>query len=302
MVARKCEVGLYLYKTEVFLCTTEIRMGFRIATNVPSLAAQRALKKMGNEELKTTTQLATGSRITKSADDSAGLAISEKLKANIRSNQQANRNANDGISMIQVAEGGLDQTGDILIRLRELAIQSASDTVGDTERSYTDMEYGELKNELERIAQTTVFNDVKLLNGEGETLDFQIGSGNDDFKDRIKYDTSKINSGLTSLGMDGESVSTKEGAQSSLTKVDEAINTVSGQRAQLGALQNRLMTTSESLETSVENMSAANSRIRDVDYAEATAKNAQNNIMKQGGISVLSQANQIPAQAMRLIG
>jgi flagellin len=277
-------------------------MGFRIATNVPSLAAQRALKKMGNEEVKTATQLATGSRITKSADDSAGLAISEKLKANIRSNQQANRNANDGISMIQVAEGGLDQTGDILIRLRELAIQSASDTVGDTERSYTDMEYGELKNELERIAQTTVFNDVKLLNGEGETLDFQIGSGNDDFEDRIKYDTSKINSGLSALGMDGQSVSTKEGAQSSLTKVDEAINTVSGQRAQLGALQNRLMTTSESLETSVENMSAANSRIRDVDYAEATAKNAQNNIMKQGGISVLSQANQIPAQAMRLIG
>jgi flagellin len=277
-------------------------MGFRIATNVPSLAAQRALKKMGNEEVKTATQLATGSRITKSADDSAGLAISEKLKANIRSNQQANRNANDGISMIQVAEGGLDQTGDILIRLRELAIQSASDTVGDTERSYTDMEYGELKNELERIAQTTVFNDVKLLNGEGETLDFQIGAGNDDFEDRIKYDTSKINSGLSALGMDGESVSTKEGAQSSLTKVDEAINTVSGQRAQLGALQNRLMTTSESLETSVENMSAANSRIRDVDYAEATAKNAQNNIMKQGGISVLSQANQIPAQAMRLIG
>jgi flagellin len=277
-------------------------MGFRIATNVPSLAAQRALKKMGNEEVKTATQLATGSRITKSADDSAGLAISEKLKANIRSNQQANRNANDGISMIQVAEGGLDQTGDILIRLRELAIQSASDTVGDTERSYTDMEYGELKNELERIAQTTVFNDVKLLNGEGETLDFQIGAGNDDFEDRIKYDTSKINSGLSALGMDGQSVSTKEGAQSSLTKVDEAINTVSGQRAQLGALQNRLMTTSESLETSVENMSAANSRIRDVDYAEATAKNAQNNIMKQGGISVLSQANQIPAQAMRLIG
>lgn len=277
-------------------------MGFRIATNVPSLAAQRALKKMTTEETKTTTQLATGSRITRSADDSAGLAISEKLKANIRSNQQANRNANDGISMIQVAEGGLDQTGDILIRLRELAIQSASDTVGDTERSYTDMEYGELKNELERIAQTTVFNDVQLLNGQGETLDFQIGAGNDAFKDRIQYDTGKINAGLDALGMGGESVSTKEGAQESLTKVDEAIKVVSGQRAQLGALQNRLLTTSESLETSVENMSAANSRIRDVDYAEATAKNTQNNIMKQGGISVLSQANSIPSQAMRLIG
>lgn len=277
-------------------------MGFRIATNVPSLSAQRALKKMTTEEVKTTTQLATGERITKSADDSAGLAISEKLKANIRSNKQANRNANDGISMIQVAEGGLDQTGDILIRLRELAIQSASDTVGDTERGYTDMEYQELKNELERISQTTTFNDVKLLNGEGAKLDFQIGSGNDEFKDRIQYDTGKINAGLSNLGMGGESVISKEGAQSSLEKVDEAINKVSGQRAQLGALQNRLLATSEGLETSVENMSAANSRIRDVDYAEATAKNTQNNIMKQGGISVLSQANAIPSQALRLIG
>jgi len=277
-------------------------MGFRIATNVPSLAAQRALKKMTREETKTATQLATGSRITSSADDAAGLAISEKLRANIRSSQQANRNANDGISMIQVAEGGLDQTGNILIRLRELAIQSASDTIGDTERKYTDGEYQQLKSEMERISQTTVFNDVELLNGEGDKLDFQVGAGNDDFKDRISYDTGKINSGIANLGMESESVLTKDGAQSSLTVVDEAINTVSGQRAELGALQNRLMTTSTNLETSVENMSAANSRIRDVDYAEATAKNAQNNIMKQGGISVLSQANQIPAQALRLIG
>ncbi len=220
----------------------------------------------------------------------------------VYSAQQANRNTSDGISRIQVAEGGLDQTGNILIRLRELAIQSASDTIGDTERKYTDGEYQQLKSEMERIAQTTVFNDVQLLNGEGESLDFQIGAGNDDFKDRIKYDTSKINAGISQLGMDSESVLTKEGAQGSLTKVDEAIKTVSGQRAELGALQNRLMTTSTNLETSVENMSAANSRIRDVDYATATAKNAQNNIMKQGGISVLSQANQIPGQAMRLIG
>jgi len=277
-------------------------MGFRIATNTQSLAAQRALSKMSNNETKTTTQLATGSRITQSADDAAGLAISEKLRANIRSSQQANRNANDGISMIQVAEGGLDETGNILIRLRELAIQSASDTVGETERGYTDMEYQQLKNEMDRISQTTVFNDVELLNGKGEKLDFQIGAGNDSFKDRIQYDTGAINAGLDSLGLGGESVNTKEGAQGSLEKIDSAINVVSGQRAQLGALQNRLMTTSTNLETSVENMSAANSRIRDVDYAEATARNTQNNIMKQAGISVLGQANQMPQQAMRLIG
>jgi flagellin len=277
-------------------------MGFRIATNTSSLAAQRALSKMTASETKTTTQLATGSRITQSADDSAGLAISEKLKANIRSSQQANRNANDGISMIQVAEGGLDETGNILIRLRELAIQSASDTVGETERGYTDMEYQQLKSELDRISQTTVFNDVELLNGKGEKLDFQIGAGNDQFKDRIQYDTGAINAGLENLGLGDESVSTKEGAQGSLEKVDAAIKVVSGQRAQLGALQNRLLTTSRNLETGVENMSAANSRIRDVDYAEATAKNTQNNIMKQAGISVLGQANQMPQQALRLIG
>jgi flagellin len=277
-------------------------MGFRIATNVSSLTAQRSLKRISNQEQTTTAQLASGNRITKSSDDSAGLAISEKLRANIRSSQQANRNANDGISMIQVAEGGLDESANILIRLRELAIQSASDTVGETERSYTNLEFSQLQNELQRISQTTEFNDVNLLDGSSEKLEFQIGANNDDFEDRIVYDPAKINSGLSALGLDGEQVDSKEGAQGSLEKIDSAINTVSGQRAELGALQNRLITTSSNLETSVENMSAANSRIRDVDYAEVTAKNVQNNIMKQAGISVLGQANQTPQQAIRLLG
>lgn len=277
-------------------------MGFRINTNVASLAAQRSLKKMGVEEVKTTTQLATGERITRSADDSAGLAISEKLRANIRSSAQANRNANDGISMIQVAEGGLDETANILIRLRELSIQAASDTVGETERGYSDLEFQELKNELERISQTTTFNEVELLTGKGKKFDFQVGAGNDAFKDRIVYDSSQINAGLDSLGLTGEMIGSKEGAQGSLEKIDSAIKKVSGQRATLGALQNRLLTTSANLETSIENMSSANSRIRDVDYAEATAKNTQTNIMKQAGISVLSQANAMPTQALSLIG
>lgn len=277
-------------------------MGFRIATNVSSLTAQRSLSRISTKEQTTTAQLSSGQRITRSSDDSAGLAISEKLRANIRSSQQANRNANDGISMIQVAEGGLDESANILIRLRELAIQSASDTVGETERSYTNMEFSQLKNELQRISQTTEFNDVKLLDGSSEKLDFQIGANNDEFEDRIVYDPSKINSGLDALGLSSEDIGSKGGAQGSLEKIDTAIKTISGQRAELGALQNRLLTTSANLETSVENMSAANSRIRDVDYAEATAKNVQNNIMKQAGISVLSQANQTPQQAVRLIG
>ncbi len=277
-------------------------MGFRIATNVASLTAQRSLSKISTKEQVTTAQLASGNRITRSSDDSAGLAISEKLRANIRSSQQANRNANDGISMIQVAEGGLDESANILIRLRELAIQSASDTIGETERQYTDMEFSQLKSEIQRIAQTTEFNDVSLLDGTGGTLEFQIGANNDAFEDRIVYDAHKINSGIDALGISDEVVSTKEGAQNSLEKIDNAINVVSGQRAELGALQNRLITTSSNLETSVENMSAANSRIRDVDYAAATAENTQNNILKQAGISVLTQANQTPQQALRLIG
>lgn len=277
-------------------------MGFRINTNTTSQVAQRALGKVTQKSEQLSNQLATGSRITKSADDAAGLAISEKLKAGIRSNQQANRNANDGISMIQVAEGGLNETGNILIRLRELAIQSASDTVGDTERGYADLEYQQLKQELGRISETTTFNGIELLNGNGGQLDFQIGANNDDFKDRIQYDTSKINSGLSNLGIDGISVASKGDAQDSLESIDEAINTVSGQRAELGALQNRLQATSTNLETSVENLSAANSRIRDVDFAQATAENAKNNILKQAGTSVLAQANAQGQSALRLIG
>ncbi len=148
----------------------------------------------------------------------------------------------------------------------------------------------------------TAANDVNLLDGSSGVLDFQVGSGNDDFRDRIKYDSEKLGAGLANLGIESENVISKEGAQQSLGTVDEAIKKVSGQRAVLGALQNRLMTTSRNLENSTENMQAMNSRIRDVDYAEATAQKPQNNIMKQGGISVLTQANQIPAQAMRLIG
>ena len=277
-------------------------MGFRINTNTASQSAQRALNKVTQKSEKISNQLASGSRINKSADDAAGLAISEKLKAGIRSNQQANRNANDGISMIQTAEGGLSESGNILIRLRELAVQSASDTVGETERGYTDLEYQQLKQELGRISETTEFNGISLLNGDGGKLDFQIGAGNDDFNDRIQYDASKINAGLDSLGLGSEGVSSKGDAQASLEVVDAAINTVSGQRAQLGALQNRLQSTSTNLESSVENMSAANSRIRDTDFAQATAANAQNNILASAGTAVLAQANQMPQNALRLIG
>lgn len=277
-------------------------MGFRINTNISSLSAQRSLGKSNAASQSTLAKLSSGTRITKSADDAAGLAISEKLKATIRSSQQADRNANDGISMVQTAEGGLDEVSSMLTRLRELSIQSASDTVGDTERSFTDMEYQNLKQEIERISQVTEFNGTKLLDGSTDKLDFQIGVNNDDFQDRISYDAQLTNSSTESLGIDGIGVSSKEGAQESLATLDSAIENISGQRANLGALQNRLVSTSNNLQTSVENLSAANSRIRDVDYAQASADNAKNNILNQAGTSVLAQANAQGQNALRLIG
>ena len=277
-------------------------MGFRINTNVSSLSAQRSLSASNRASESTLSKLSSGSRITKAADDAAGLAISEKLKARISSTDQANRNANDGISMVQTAEGGLDEISSMLTRLRELSVQSASDTVGDTERGFTDMEYQNLKQEIERISQVTEFNGTKLLSGEGDKLDFQIGVNNNEFQDRISYDTAAQNAGIDGLGISDMSVSSKEGAQGSLETIDSAIEKVSGQRSSLGAIQNRLISTSNNLEVTNENLSAANSRIRDVDYAKASAENAKNGILNQAGTAVLAQANQNGQNALRLIG
>lgn len=277
-------------------------MGFRINTNIASIAAQRNLGVSNRESESVLSKLSSGSRITKAADDAAGLAISEKMKANIRSMKQADRNANDGISMIQTAEGGLNEVSSILTRMRELAIQTASDTVGDTERSMTNMEYQNLKQELDRISQVTEFNGQKLLDGNGKKYDFQIGVNNDDFQDRIGYDSAQVNARIDDLGVSELDVSSKEGSQASLMNVDQAIEKVSGYRAFLGAIQNRLTSTSNNLQINVENLSQANSRIRDVDYADATAQQAKNSILNAAGTSVLAQANATGQNALKLIG
>lgn len=277
-------------------------MGFRINTNVSSIAAQRSLSVNNREAENNLAKLSSGTRITKAADDAAGLAISEKMKAGIRSMKQADRNANDGISMVQIAEGGLNEVSSILTRMRELAVQTASDTVGDVERDMTNMEYQNLKLELDRISQVTEFNGKKLLDGTGGQYDFQVGINNDAFQDRISYDASRVNAGLDGLGVSELDVSSKVGSQESLSSLDKAIETVSGQRAFLGAIQNRLVSTSNNLQISVENLSAANSRIRDVDYADATATKAKNDILNSAGTSVLAQANMSGQNALKLIG
>ncbi len=277
-------------------------MGFRINTNVASLQAQNSVAKVNKESTESFSKLSSGSRITKAADDAAGLAISEKLKAEIRSSQQANRNANDAVSMVQVAEGGLNETSNILTRMRELAIQSSSDTVGDSERGMANLEYQQLKSEMDRISQVTEFNGKKLLNGDGDKYEFQVGTKGDEFENRIGFESSQLNAGLESLGVSSIEIASKEGAQDSLSSIDSAIEKVSGQRAVLGSLQNRLVSTSNNLQTYTENMSAANSRIRDVDYAEETAKQARNQIITSAGTSVLAQANMSGQSALKLIG
>jgi flagellin len=277
-------------------------MGLRVNTNVASIAAQRSLGINKNNLDSNLRKLSSGERITRATDDAAGLAISEKLKGHIRGVRQAKRNSDDGVSLIQTAEGGLSEISSIIIRLRELAVQAASDTVGNTERAFSDMEFQNLLEEIQRIAKGSEFNGRKLLDGTGGMVEVQVGIHNDPFLDRIKYDSITTDATIESLGLTGESVANKEGAQLSLSKLDAALLRINGTRANLGALQNRLQSASNTLAITDENFSAANSRIRDVDVAAETADLTKNNILNQAGISVLSQANQAPSTALKLIG
>jgi flagellin len=276
-------------------------MGMRVSTNVAALNAQRNLVTSQTQMKDSFAKLSSGSRINKAADDAAGLAISESLKGQIRSARQANRNANDGISMVQVAEGGLNEIGNIVVRLRELGIQAASDTIGDTERGFINKEVEQLKNEAQRIASVTTWGTTKLLDGSTPTFDFQVGIFNNDFEDRISFEAGQNEATLSALGLDGLDYTQKDGAQSGLEQLDAAQTRVNEMRSNLGALQNRLQSTSNNLLISEENLSAANSRIRDTDVAEASAELTRNNILLQAGTATLAQANQMNQVALSLI-
>ena len=277
-------------------------MGMRVSTNLAAINAERNL--IGSQRAigKSMAQLSSGSRINIAADDAAGLAISEKFKAQIRGARMANRNANDGVSMVQTAEGGLNEIGNIVTRLRELGIQAASDTVGDTERGFANKEVQQLKSEVNRIAQSTKWGSTNLLDGTTPKFDFQVGLFNNENEDRISFDSSKNVATLDALGLGEVDYSTKEGAQQALSSLDTAQNTVSGYRANLGALQNRLTSTIDNLSVQEENMSAANSRIRDTDVAQASSEMTRNNILLQAGTATLGQANQSSQLALKLIG
>jgi flagellin len=276
-------------------------MGLRIATNLTALNAQRQMAQTRVSLDKSLERLASGSRINHAGDDAAGLAISENLRAQIRGVRQAKRNAQDGVSLIQVSEGGLNEIGNILIRLRELSIQAASDTIGDTERQFADREFQSLKQEIDRIANVTEFNGTPLLNGKAGVFEVQVGTHNNPILDRVVYNGERSDASLDALQLGGESCATKQGAQLSLAVLDDALVRVNSIRADLGALQNRLQSTINNLAISDENLNAANSRIRDTDMAEEVSEMTKQNILMQSGISVLGQANSTNQAALKLL-
>jgi flagellin len=275
-------------------------MGLKITTNVAAIKASNSLDKSQASMEKASAQLASGSRITKAADDAAGLSISENLKSSIRGNQQARRNASDGVSMIQVSEGALGEVSNILTRFKELSVQASSDNIGDKERTFIDKEVQQLKKEIDRIAMSTKYGDKHLLDGSAGMLSFQVGTSNDP-ANQIEFETSNQDARTDSLGVDGIDLTSKGGARDALDVIETAQQTVNGHRANLGAMQNRLISTQDNLSSAIENFSAANSRIRDTDVAQSAADFSRNQILMNASLSAMSQANAMPSQALRLL-
>lgn len=276
-------------------------MGLRVNTNTSALNTKFHLRNTNSSVQKAMQRLSSGSRINSSSDDAAGLAISEKMRGDLRGLKQVDRNSQDGISLTQVAEGNLSQIANMLVRLRELGVQAASDTINDDNRKLVDIEYQQVKEEIERIASSSEFNGTKLLDGSGETMDFQVNTRNVPTVDRISFDPAQADVGLISLGLDSATVEDKLGAQDSLALVDQAMSQVSTLRAAFGSIQSRLNTTSENIKNNLESISAANSRIKDTDIAEESSEMAKQNLMLQAGTAVLAQANQQPGQALALL-
>lgn len=306
-------------------------MGLRIRTNVQSLSAQRHMGLSGKAMAKQTEKLASGYRINSGADDAAGFAIAEVLKADVRSLNQARRNANDAVSMIQTAEGGLDEINNIMIRLRELSVQAASDTLGARERRYLNEEFMALKDEVDRIAVSTEYTGTRLLAGNTELpeemrinqnpfpLEVQVGKdyyASADSLDsqnpvnilRLSFDNfNATTEGEGSLGLgssqnsEGTRIDTKQSAQNSIMQINKAMESIASYRGTLGAVQNRLESTDRNLAIQVESLSAAKGRIKDADFAAESAEYTQQSILQQAGASVLAQANQLPQIALKLL-
>ncbi|TFE03950.1 flagellin [Jeotgalibacillus salarius] len=274
----------------------------RINHNIQALNAYRNLNQTMNDTSKSLEKLSSGLRINRAADDAAGLAISEKMRSQIRGLDMAERNALDGISLIQTAEGALASTHDILQRMRELSVQASNGTLEDSDREAVQEEVDALISEIDRIAENTQFNSKELLNGEsgatGTSLSLMLQIGANEDED-INFDISLMNS--EALGIEGLSVSNEDDAKDAITAISDAINTVSKERSNLGAFQNRLEHTVTNLQSANENLTAAESRIRDLDMAKEMSQFTRNNILNQAGQAMLAQANQLPQGILQLL-
>ncbi len=274
-------------------------MGLRVNTNIASINAQRNTALVTTRLARNYQRLSTGLRISTAADDAAGLAISERLRAQVRSLAQASRNANDGISLVQVGEGALNEVSNILVRLRELAIQSANGSSSTADKNTIKEEFDSLVNEVNRIAQSTEFNGIRLLDGSSSTVTFQVGINTAAGIDQLNVTLAPALS--TSLGLASVDVGSNGSTSFAITQIDSAINAVSQLRGRFGSLQNRLQSTIANLGVTAESLSAAESRIRDVDVALETAELTRNNILQQASISILAQANSQPQSALQLL-
>ena len=286
-----------------------------VNTNVASLRAQNALSHSNNKLNQAMERLSTGLRINSASDDAAGLAISDRMTAEIRGMTQAKRNANDGISMIQTAEGGLTQMTDVIMRMRDLSVQAASDTNADTDRQAMQVEYDELALEITRIANETTFNGKSLINGSGANITIQVGAGTTTGVDTVSIDFSGTGAGFTSsafagatsggtassVSLSGASLTSASGARNAIDRLDTALRGLDKFRATLGSKENRLSSTVTNLDNMIENQSSARSRIQDADFAVEAAAMSKGQVLTQAGTSMLAQANQSAQSVLALI-
>lgn len=274
-------------------------MGLRINTNVASLSAQRALGASQKKIESNMKQLASGSRFSDMTQGAGDFAIAEHIRGQVQGMKAAKLNAENAISFVQIAEGGLNEQNNILIRMRELSIQSASDTFSDNEREMMDLEFQQLSQELNRIAETTQFGSHKLLAGENKQFDFQVGA----FKgaDNVVSYTSNTNTTASELGLSSLNVSDQDQASDNLSEIDNALSELAKARASFGAIQSRLDSVVNNSSVQIENLSAAHSRIADTDYAQAVSEMFKGQAMQQYQIAVLAQANQFPGAVLKLL-
>lgn len=275
-------------------------MPISFLTNTGAMTVGRYLTQTTEAYQKAAERVASGRRINRSLDDAAGLAISSRLEVRIRSTQQAQRTAMDALSLIQVAEGGMTEISNILSRLRELSIQAGSDNLSDDERGLLNFEAEQLIKEIDRLAESTTYSGNKLLNGSGEELNFQIGVENTE-NDRITYDASSVDVRSSTLGVDAIELNDRDSALEGLEVIDNAITKAQGSRAQLGAIQARIHPIVNNLRNYEENLTAANSRIRDADLATESTELVRTQVQQKATVAILAQANFAPALALKLI-